>query len=317
MMALLGASIGLSFILSIILGPLLAGWLSLSGIFLIIALLGSGALALFWFLGPQPEQQQSDSDLQLNRGLITGMVRDRQLLRLDGGIFCLHLLITGSFVVIPHRIVDAGFALPSHWSVYLVAVLASLLIVFPLVGFGERKLGVRSSLLISIVGLSLSLILLSLSAASKLYLILSLAILLGFVSVLEALLPSLVSRIAPAVARGTAMGIYSTSQFLGAFAGGLLGGWLQQHFASDTTLLLLCAVCAGWFLLALGTREVAGLSRMRLPVPALGSQQSRVHLPNNSVRWTELSKQASNRKKRLPTLKSTKSTLTKHRRSSQ
>ena len=156
MMAVIGASIGLSFILSIMLGPLLMTSVGLSGIFIFIAVLGLAGLLLVRFLVPDPPAIELNRDVSVVVGELRRLLKHPQLLRLDIGILVLHFLITATFVCVPLGFVERSIAPEDHWQVYLVACMLSLLIVVPLVGFGESRLGVRRVMTISIVGLALS-----------------------------------------------------------------------------------------------------------------------------------------------------------------
>jgi MFS family permease len=272
MMAVLGASIGLSFIVSIVIGPLLMTRFELTGIFLIIAMLGGLAALLLWFVVPEPPNRPDDRDLRVLGSQLAGMLKDPGLLRLDLGICLLHLVITASFVSIPLGLLEAGIEAEGHWLVYLISVVLSLVIVIPLTGFGERRYGARLTLLISIAGLLLAQLALALFGNSAYWsVITALALFFGFLSVLEALLPSLVSRFAPAAGRGSAMGVYSTSQFLGAFLGGVLGGWLLGAVGTSGVFWCLAILCVGWMAIAWGTRDI-GVTNFRLALHQIGER---------------------------------------------
>jgi len=144
-MAVIGVSIGLSFMISIILGPLLMLRFQLAGIFYFIALSGMVAALLVWFVVPNPVSEMPT------------LLRNRELLRIDFGIFILHLLITASFVCIPLILLDNAIAIESHWSVYMYGALGSLLILLPMIGFVERKLPVKWVMVSSIAGFAIAL----------------------------------------------------------------------------------------------------------------------------------------------------------------
>ena len=264
MMAVLGASIGLSFIISIVVGPLLMTHFDLPGIFLIVAVLGVLAAMLVWFVVPEPLHRPDDRDLRVMGSRLTDMLRNSALLRLDIGICMLHLVITASFVSIPLNLLDAGIDISEHWLVYLLAVLFSLAILLPLVGFGERRYGARLTLLVAIAGLFLAQVSLAVFGTGSFWAIVaSLALFFGFLSALEALLPSMVSKLAPAANRGSAMGVYSTSQFLGAFLGGIVGGWLLGAVGLSVAFWCLSIVCLLWLAVAWGTQDI-GVTNFRL-----------------------------------------------------
>lgn len=267
MMAVIGASIGLSFILSIMLGPLLMTSVGLSGIFIFIAVLGLAGLLLVRFLVPDPPAIELNRDVSVVVGELRRLLKHPQLLRLDIGILVLHFLITATFVCVPLGFVERSIAPEDHWQVYLVACMLSLLIVVPLVGFGESRLGVRRVMTISIVGLALSEFLIGTVNDSWWLVVGSLVVFFGFLNVLESMLPSLVSRIAPAASRGSAMGVYSTSQFFGAFLGGIFGGWVQGAFGLSVTHFLIGILCLGWLLVIRGMQEPQRLTSFRATLP--------------------------------------------------
>lgn len=226
-MAIVGASIGLMFAVSLVASPLLAARIGLHGLFAITGLLALFCIAVvIWWTPPAPAQKAN-----LPRGRLADVLQHKPLLRLDVGVFVLHATQVAMWVAIPALLVDAGLPKANHWYVYLPAVVASFLfmggVLFPL----ERRGHLRAVFLGSI-GLVL-LVQLGLWAASGRPTVWALAVLLflffcGF-NVLEATQPSLASRLAPAQSRGAALGVYNTLQSLGFFAGGAVGGWLAKH----------------------------------------------------------------------------------------
>ncbi|RZJ26491.1 MAG: MFS transporter, partial [Haliea sp.] len=227
-MALVGASIGLMFALSLVLAPLLSAQIGLAGLF---ALTGAMALAgiavVVWWVPPEPVQH-----VNRPRGSLVEVLRHPALLRLDAGVFILHAVQLAMWVAIPALLVQAGLASSSHWQAYLPAVLASFLVMgvtlFPL-----EKRGYLRGVFLAAVGL-IALVQFGLMAASlqDAPSLAGLCVLLflffcGF-NILEASQPSLASRVAPAHSRGAALGVYNTLQSLGFFAGGALAGCLGQ-----------------------------------------------------------------------------------------
>ena len=247
-MAIVGGSIGLMFALSLILAPTLAARIGLNGIFVVTGALALACVAVVaWWVPPEPSQHK---DVQ--RGRLSELLGHTPLLRLDVGVFVLHAAQLAMWIAVPALLVQAGLPKAQHWHVYLPAVLASFVVMgatlFPL----ERRGYLRAVFLASIgIVLAVQLGLVLVAGAPG---ILSLGLLLfvffcGF-NVLEATQPSLVSRIAPAHARGGALGVYNTLQSLGLFAGGAVGGWLAKNvgaeglFAVNAGLMLLWLVVA-------------------------------------------------------------------------
>jgi MFS family permease len=247
-MALVGASIGLMFAFSLLLAPLLVAEIRLAGLFALtggLALIGIAVV--HWWVPAEPAQHKDQP-----RGKLSEVLRHPGLLRLDAGVFILHAVQLAMWVAVPALLVQAGLDKDHHWWVYLPAVLASFVVMggtlFPL----EKRGHLRAVFLgaIALIGL----VQLGLYVVADVPGLASLALLLfaffcGF-NVLEASQPSLVSRIAPAQARGAALGVYNTLQSLGFFAGGAAGGWLVQHHGVQALFIGSAAAMALWLLLA-------------------------------------------------------------------
>lgn len=238
-MALVGASIGLMFALSLVIAPPLAERIGLAGLFALTAVLALGNIAVIaWWTPPEPTEHKNQP-----RGRLSEVLNHGPLLRLDIGVFILHAVQLAMWVAVPSLLVSAGLAQAQHWWVYLPAVLGSFvvmgLVLFPL----ERRGYLRAVFLVS-VGL-IALVQLGLWLVAPAPGIAALALLLfaffcGF-NILEASQPSMASRVAPPRARGAALGVYNSLQSLGFFAGGAVGGWL----AKNVGLQGLFAACAG------------------------------------------------------------------------
>ena len=263
-MAVIGVSIGLSFMISIILGPLLMLRFQLAGIFYFTALSGVAAAVLVWFVVPDPDKINNDRNISVVISEMPMLLRNRELLRIDFGIFILHLLITASFVCIPLVLLDTGIGVEAHWYVYMYGALGSLLILLPMIGFAERKFPVKWVMVSSITGFAVALFAIGAVSDSFRGAVVCMVLFFGFLSVLESLLPSLASRTAPASFRGTVMGVYSTSQFLGAFIGGVAGGWLIGKVGNANALLVLCALSLCWLPFAWHMKNPERLANYRL-----------------------------------------------------
>ena len=251
-MATVGVSIGLSFSLSLVVGPLLGSAFGLAGIFYVTAGLAVVAMVIVSRLVPTPHQHVLSADSQPARKMLTKVLADPRLLRLDFGIFALHLVLTAVFLIFPTLLQDQ-FGLPSssHWWFYLTVMVTSFFAMIPFIIIGEKKRKMKPILCGAIV-------MLTLSTAAVGYLsqalIVAWAVLFFFFmafNLLEASLPSLVSKESPAAAKGTAMGVYSTSQFFGAFLGGALGGVLLQQAGLQGVIWLMVGVLIMWLLVAL------------------------------------------------------------------
>lgn len=224
-MAFVGIAIGLSFVLAMIIGPLFK---NITNIFLLSTLLGFMGLALlYWWLPDAPTTRQADT-FRLNQ--FSTLIKNPALLKLDIGIFILHAILTACFVVLPFMVSK---------KIYLPTLLVSIVIMLLILGWAERKKRVQTVFNLAVVGLLASLIMLWLGH----FLWLALVIFFSAFNILEANLPSLISKAAPPESKGSAIGIYSTCQFLGIFAGGSFGGWLYG-FTQPATVLFSCAIMA-------------------------------------------------------------------------
>ena len=248
-MALVGASIGLVFALSLVLSPLIAAYIGLSGLFVLTAVLALlGVAVVIWAVPAEPQVHKDAA-----RGGLLQVLRNPALLRLNFGVFVLHAVQLAMWVAIPAFLVQAGLASDDHWRIYLPAVLGSFVlmggVLFPL----ERRGFLRAVFLASIALIALvQVVLLWVSSGAPSIAALAwllFAFFCGF-NVLEATQPSLVSRIAPAASRGAAMGVYNTLQSLGFFAGGWLGGQLVKNHGTQGLFLSCAGLMALWLVVA-------------------------------------------------------------------
>jgi len=253
-MAMIGSMIGFMFALSLVGAPLLYRVIGMDGLFALTGLLCLAAMAVVKVLVPDPPAQRA---ARAAPGDTRAAVLDPELLRLNAGILVLHIVLYAMFVVVPPLLVEAGLALPEHWKLYLPVVLASFVLMVPAVIYADRRNQPKPVLVGAVV------LLLGVEAALGLMHggIAAIAALMFafFVSfnVLEALLPSLVSRLAPAAGSGVAIGVYNTTQTLGVFFGGLLGGWVAGHHGASGVFAMCAALVAVWLGVALGMRPLA------------------------------------------------------------
>ena len=245
-MAMVGGSIALMVSLALVLSPLLAGWVGLSGIFWItLALTLAGMAAVLWVVPPEPVQHTA-----MPRGRFADLLAYPDLLRLNAGVFVLHTVQMAMWVAVPTLLVQAGLVKTAHWQVYLPAVLLSFAALGRLFAM-ERKGQLRSALLLAIVLVLLvqaGLGALTLAGDAPSLWLLGAAMLVFFIgfNMLEATQPSLVSRMAPDRLRGAALGAYNTLQSLGLFAGGFLGGLLSRHGSLTGVFAATALLCVVW-----------------------------------------------------------------------
>jgi len=252
-MALIGAMIGFSFALSLVAAPLLYPWIGMGGLFGATAGLALVSMAIVRGLVPDAPRRVHAVQAGARR-MLGQCLRHRQLMSLNLGIFVLHLLQMAMFVVLPPRLVEAGLALPAHWKFYLPVVLASFVLMLPFVVFADRH-NRPKPVLLTMVGLLVAVeVALGQAGQGLIGLAALLAVFFVAFNVLEALLPSLVSRFAPAQARGTAIGVYNTTQTLGLFCGGLLGGAVAGRYGPHTVHGACAVLAAFWLAVALRMR---------------------------------------------------------------
>ena len=264
-MSTIGMSIGLSFAVAFILGPFVAAHFGLSGLFWATSLLGVGGLFLLAIV-PKPTitlKQTSDSYwLQLRQSFV-----HPELLRLNVGIFVLHLVMTASFVVLPHLLIDYAHLAPSqHGWVYLPIVLGGFIAAVPAIIIAEKKRQIKQVFLFGIALLAISLVVLAQGYQHYVNLIVGISLFFVAFNLLEALLPSLLSKIAPAGSKATAMGIYSSGQFFGAFCGGVLGGVLYSHYSVGVIYLVLVGFALLWLIVAATMQAPRFLHSMMLTI---------------------------------------------------
>ena len=274
-MALIGISIGLSFALSMVIGPILSGWVGLHGLFWIIAILALLGIAVLYGAVPTPAASRFHRDTEVRPASLKAVLSNPELLRLDLGIFCLHLVLTATFVVLPLILHDSlRLETAKHWHIYLPVFGLALASMVPFVILAEKKRKMKA-VFVSFIGL------VAVSNAGFVWLqhgfwaVFGLLYLFftGF-NLLEATLPSLVSKIAPLDLKGTAMGVYSTAQFLGAFAGGAGGGWIYGHYGMSYVFLFCAAAALLWFIVALGMKAPRRLSSLLVNVKGLSHDQA-------------------------------------------
>lgn len=245
-MAVIGITMGFSFSFAMILGPLLNRWLSVPSIFWLTFLFAILALFILRLWVPNPDKIIYEDRNVRN---ITALLANFQLLRLNFGILFLHAILTANFVVLPFILHNLGLNFQEQWQIYLPALLLTFITVVPLLKFTRSSKQIQLIFLTAIVGLLLAELLLWQWQYTAWQIIFDLWLFFTAFTLIEAIIPSLVSQLAPIQYRGTAMGINSTFQFFGIFMGGAGGGWLYG-FTTLNCVLYACVVLAGlWFLL--------------------------------------------------------------------
>lgn len=275
-MAMIGITIGLSFAGSMILGPVLNSWIGVPGIFWLTSLFALLGIAVVRFQVPDPVSSRVHRDAEPVASQFGRVLLDGQLLRLNFGIFTLHLLLTATFVAVPLALRDAGLPSNQHWEIYLLALLFSIVVMVPLIIVAEKYRRLK----VVFVGAILTLVATEFGLLNLHDTVLEIAaLLLVFFSafnLLEATLPSLIAKMAPPDAKGTAMGIYSSSQFLGAFAGGAIGGWLRGLLGLKGVFAFTTFGAIAWLLVAWNMANPRYLSSYLLNVGDLDEVEAQL-----------------------------------------
>ena len=274
-MAMIGMSIGLSFAVAMVVGPLLTRTFGLSGLFLATAALALIGIVLVAFWVPKASGPLQHRESGVARSAMAATLRHPDLLRLDAGIFVLHCVLMSSFIALPLALVDrAGLPKEDHWWVYLTALLISFFAMIPFIIYGEKKRKMKRVLIGAVATLMLT-ELFFWEFGNTLHALVG-GIIVFFIAfnLLEASLPSLISKVSPAGGKGTAMGVYSTSQFLGSAMGGILGGWLFSHGGLNVVFIGCAALCALWLAIAVTMREPPYVTSLRLPLSPVAIREA-------------------------------------------
>lgn len=251
-LTIMGVGMGLSFTLALVIGPIMAGGIGVDGIFTMTGWMALAAVPLVIFVVPSVPRAASAP------ARFRAVLADPQLLRLDGGIFLLHAMMTALFIAAPHAIeTTLHLQNAQHWQFYLPVLLASILPVFPLLRIVQRRQLGKAGFLIAVGTLGLTLLLAAETFHSALGLCGSMLLFFIALNYLEGTLPSMISRRAPPAQKGAALGVYSSSQFLGGFAGAKLGGFAFGVWGTGGVFAAAAVLAAVWLSFALSLEPVA------------------------------------------------------------
>ncbi|MBN4058277.1 MFS transporter [Mariprofundus ferrooxydans] len=270
-MASIGITIGLSFAISMAIAPLLNEWVGVSGIFALTAVFSLLSILVLYLVVPEPENTGHHSDSEVTTGMFKEVLNHGALLRLDIGVLILHMGLTALFVVLPLVLISDNL-LPQaeQWKLYLPVMLLAFVLMVPFIIVAEAKRKMKLVFLVAIMLLIVACILFAVSHDSIWWVAFALLLFFTGFNTLEASLPSLVSKYAPAGAKGTAIGVFNTSQFFGAFVGGVLGGFLYDPIAQnfDTVFIVIAAMLGVWWVIALFMPEPPYVATITLHVEA-------------------------------------------------
>ncbi|ODT81399.1 MAG: hypothetical protein ABS69_05795 [Nitrosomonadales bacterium SCN 54-20] len=262
-MAAIGMTIGTTFALSLVIAPSLNRMIGVPGIFLMTGVLVLLAMVIVSRVVPNPTDSRFHSDTEASAGRFSNVLRNPELLRLDFGVFALHAVLMALWLVVPLSLRQAGLAVDHHWQVYFPALVISMLLIIPVIIYSEKKAKLKQVFVISVAVLLASQILLAYTFDSIWGTAGALLVFFTAFNMLEATLPSLISKIAPVGAKGTAIGVYSSVQFLGTFVGASAGGYLYQHYGS-TALFAFCGALLMFWLVFAVTMKAPAAVRTRM-----------------------------------------------------
>jgi len=243
-MAIIGITIAVTFALSLIAGPLLKAAIGVPGIFALTGILALGAMAVVRYAVPDPggvRVEREAGGAQLRR-----VLTDPQLLRLNYGTFALHAVLMALFAQVPFALVDLGLTGERHWVVYLPVLLLSIVFMLPFIRQVDRAGRGKPLMVGAVVALGAAQVAVAMSLHSLVGMVVALTLFFTALNLLEAMLPSLVSKCAPEAARGAAVGVNASMQFLGAFVGAAAGGFLSQHAGSGAVFMLGVGLTLVW-----------------------------------------------------------------------
>ena len=274
-MAMIGISIGISFAVAMVVGPLVTRGFGLSGLFWFTAVMALLGMVIIALTVPKPTQQVQTRESGVAKAALAATLGNPALLRLDFGIFVLHALLMASFIALPLALVEQG-NLPKeeHWWVYLIALFVGFFAMLPFIIYSEKKRQMKRVFVAAVAVLMATELFLWLFADNLTLLVIGTLAFFTAFNFLEASLPSLISKVSPAGAKGTAMGVYSTSQFLGAALGGMFGGWLFTIGGASLVFAGCAALAALWLIFAANMQEPPYVTSVRLSVTPAAMQDT-------------------------------------------
>ncbi|XTZ37470.1 MFS transporter [Salmonella enterica] len=266
-MAFIGVSFGVTFAIAMVLGPIITHQFGLHALFWMIAALALAGILLTLWVVPESHNHVLNRESGMVKGCFSQVLANPKLLKLNFGIMCLHILLMSTFVALPGQLEAAGFPAAGHWKIYLVTMLVSFVSVVPFIIYAEVKRRMKRVFVLCVLLLVIAEIVLWGAGPHFWEITFGVQIFFLAFNLMEALLPSLISKEAPAGYKGTAMGIYSTSQFLGVAIGGSLGGWIDGLFDSQTVFLAGALLAMIWLFVAGTMQEPPYVSSLRIAIP--------------------------------------------------
>ena len=270
-MASIGITIGMSFAVSMAIAPILNEWVGVPGIFMLTAGFSLLSILVLYLVVPEPENTGHHSDSEVTKGMFKQVLNHGALLRLDVGVLILHMSLTALFVVLPLVLIsDDLLPQAEQWKLYLPVMLLAFILMVPFIIIAEAKRKMKQVFLSAIAMLIIASLMFAWAHDSLWWVAGALLVFFTGFNTLEASMPSLVSKYAPAGAKGTAVGVFNTSQFFGAFIGGVLGGFLYDPIAQNfaTVFYVVAAMLSVWWLVALTMAQPPYVATITLRVDA-------------------------------------------------
>jgi len=269
-MAMVGISIGASFMVALVAGPVAAQLVGVGGIFWLMAGLAVVGIAITQYVVPSPRREIVHRDAEAVPALIGSVLRNKELLRLDIGIFALHATLTAGFLVVPGLLrATLDVSSQNDWLIYLPVLVVSIVVMVPAIVIAEKYRHMKAVFIAAVALLLASQLALAFRAGDAVWLLAALMMFFSAFNVLEASLPSLITKAAPPDAKGTATGLYSSLQFLGIFAGGVIGGFANQHAGSMGVFAVTTALALIWLAAAVGMAQPSYLTTRVVPTGAV------------------------------------------------
>lgn len=273
-MAFIGISFGITFAIAMVLGPIITHAWGLHALFWAIAALTILGIIITVAVVPSPATHILNRESSMVKGSFGKVMGNAKLLKLNFGILCLHVLLMSSFVVLPQVMEHAGYPPGDHWRVYLITMLTSFVAVIPVIVYAEKKRHMKQVFMGCVVMLLLAEIVLWAAGLHLWAVIAGIQLFFLAFNVMEAILPSLISKESPAGYKGTAMGLYSTSQFIGVAIGGSLGGYVYGHAGAGAVFLVCAAIAVVWLLVSATMTEPPYVSSLRITLSELAVKDS-------------------------------------------
>ena len=266
-MATVGITIGASFMVAVVAGPILSHFIGVDGIFWLMVGLALIGIVITEFVVPTPRRLSVHRDAETVPALIGSVLRNGELLRLDIGVFALHAMLTASFLVVPGLLLDtAALTVNKQWMIYLPVLVVSVIVMIPAIIVAEKHRRMKGVFVAAVTALVVSQVMFYFCVSNIYALLTALTVFFSAFNVMEASLPSLITKAAPPDAKGTATGLYSSLQVLGIFVGGVVGGWAHQAAGTAGVFVLTTVVALLWLIAAATMKQPSYLTTRLLPI---------------------------------------------------